>query len=393
MTHLERFRALTHLLTATQNFWQLIAFEHKSIPWPQFEDMLNQLSEEEVVALEQDNHALNQFLATAIPELKALSTLIELPQNAQQVVFPFWLTNGVRGRKIGQLAPFVAAVNERELPTLEWCAGKGHLGRMLVHNGAPSCHSVELQPQLVAEGNALAQQHKMPIRFSELDALSEQASSAVATQQHAIALHACGGLHQALMRHACAKKTARLSISPCCYHLFQTDPAQYQAMSQSAQQSGLTLFASDLKLALQETVTSGQRITKLRHIETHWRLAFDALLDDVLGKTRYLSVPSINKAMFSSEFSHFCRWAAEVKGIALPTQIDYDFYLSQGLVRKGVSQRIELVRHGFRRAIELWLVLDRVLYLEEQGYQVTVSEFCQHQVTPRNILIRAQYQG
>jgi hypothetical protein len=40
--------------------------------------------------------------------------------------------------------------------------------------------------------------------------------------------------------------------------------------------------------------------------------------------------------------------------------------------------------------IELWLVLDRVLYLEQFGYRVTLSEFCEKQITPRNILIQAK---
>ncbi|MEC8139802.1 MAG: methyltransferase, partial [Pseudomonadota bacterium] len=54
-------------------------------------------------------------------------------------------------------------------------------------------------------------------------------------------------------------------------------------------------------------------------------------------------------------------------------------------------ERVELVRHVFRRAIEVWLVLDRALYLQQQGYQVTVSTFCEKQLTPRNILIQANY--
>jgi hypothetical protein len=43
----------------------------------------------------------------------------------------------------------------------------------------------------------------------------------------------------------------------------------------------------------------------------------------------------------------------------------------------------------FRRAIEVWLVLDRALYLQQQGYHVSVTTFCEKQLTPRNILILA----
>ena len=55
-----------------------------------------------------------------------------------------------------------------------------------------------------------------------------------------------------------------------------------------------------------------------------------------------------------------------------------------------VMARMELVRHLFRRPLELWLVLDRALFLQEQGYQVELSQFCARELTPRNILIHAE---
>ena len=73
----------------------------------------------------------------------------------------------------------------------------------------------------------------------------------------------------------------------------------------------------------------------------------------------------------------------------LPQGTDYIKYLEVGVARKKITDRVELVRHVFRRAIEVWLVLDRALYLQQQGYQVSVKTFCEKQLTPRNILILA----
>ncbi len=50
---------------------------------------------------------------------------------------------------------------------------------------------------------------------------------------------------------------------------------------------------------------------------------------------------------------------------------------------------MELVRHLFRRPLEIWLALDRALFLEEQGYEVELGAFCDKPMTPRNLLIRA----
>jgi hypothetical protein len=75
--------------------------------------------------------------------------------------------------------------------------------------------------------------------------------------------------------------------------------------------------------------------------------------------------------------------------LKLPQSTDYIKYLEVGVARKKITDRVELVRHVFRRAIEVWLVLDRALYLQQQGYQVSVKTFCKKQLTPRNILILA----
>ncbi|MNF11686.1 hypothetical protein D3C80_2129510 [compost metagenome] len=53
-------------------------------------------------------------------------------------------------------------------------------------------------------------------------------------------------------------------------------------------------------------------------------------------------------------------------------------------------RNLELPRSLFRRPLELWLLLDRALFLEEQGYQVMLGSFCQAQLTPRNILLLAE---
>ncbi len=53
-------------------------------------------------------------------------------------------------------------------------------------------------------------------------------------------------------------------------------------------------------------------------------------------------------------------------------------------------RNLELVRGLFRRPLELWLLLDRALFLEEQGYQVRLGTFCAHELTPRNLLLLAE---
>ncbi len=388
MTLAEQFTALDTLLLSTRQFWQCTAFDYDELPWPELAPILEALTDQQVAELDSDQDALYTFFSPSINELEKLADLCAISTaQIMRTDYPFWISNGIKGRKFEQLQDFVAALGVQTKPVLEWCAGKGHLGRMLAFNQAPNVHSIELQQHLCDQGQHSAQQQGLAMHFSQADVLKDDVSNHFREQQHAVALHACGALHQSFIREACFAKTQQISLSPCCYHLFTEDA--YLAMSEVAKQSELMLRHRDLKLALQETVTAPSRVAKVRKTEVEWRLGFDAMRKAITGSTNYVSVPSVNKAMFSGSFKAFCAWAAEKKSLEIPQDIDYDYFLLKGKMRKKVTERIELVRHVFRRAIEVWLVLDRALYLQQQGYQVTVKTFCEKQLTPRNILIQA----
>jgi hypothetical protein len=389
MSLLSKFQQLDAYLTNTRHFWQRVAFDDLTLP---FSEPLNQflltLDDAEVVELDADQMRLYEAFSRYIPDVDLLASLTALTYDEKpRDRLPFWLSNGIKGRKLTQLQDFVSHVPEQQLPVLEWCAGKGHLGRLMAHLGAPQVHSIELQPALCEQGAHSAQQQALNVHFSCANVLTDDTSSYFQEQQHAVALHACGALHQTFIRKATQHKCEKISLSPCCYHLF-TEPT-YQPMSEAAKYSVLRLSHSDMKLALQETVTAAPRIANVRRKEVTWRLGFDALRRDYTGSTEYISVPSVNKSIFSGDFSEFCLWAAAQKDFTLPQDIDYEYYLQQGEQRKRITDRIELVRHVFRRALEIWLVLDRALYLQQAGYDVRLSEFCEKQLTPRNILIHA----
>ena len=389
MTLAEQFTALDNLLHATRQYWQCTAFDFDQLPWPDLIALLNTLNDQQVAQLDSDQQALYEFFSPHINALTDLARLCQLPvASAVRTEYPFWLSNGIKGRKFTQLQDFVASLGHTSsLPVLEWCAGKGHLGRMLAFTQAPEVHSIELQQHLCEQGQHSAKQQGLAMRFSQADVLTDDVACYFQPHQHAVALHACGALHQTFIYNAVASKTQKISLSPCCYHLFTAN--SYQAMSHVAQHSKLKLTHRDLKLALQETVTAPSRVDKVRKTEVQWRLGFDALRKTLTGESHYVSVPSVNKAIFSDSFKAFCAWAADKKGLEIPQGIDYDYFLGVGKARKKVTERIELVRHVFRRAIEVWLVLDRALYLQQQDYQVSVQTFCDKQLTPRNILIQA----
>ncbi len=389
----EQFLALDNLLNDLRGYWQLRPFACLDMPWQDDKALLKWLElldESERECIEKDEDLRVASLSPFIPQAHQLRKLCLLPRSklhAAPQAQPA-LSYHVPGRKWSQILDFSRSLAPEQRPIIEWCAGKGHLGRVLAFHHGTSVTSLELQNRLCRDGRQLSDRHNLPCTSIACDVMSEAAIRHLRPNQHAVALHACGKLHVRLLQTASSAGVERLSISPCCYQLI--DSELYQPLSTMATKSSLQLSRHDLRLAVQETVTAGQRERRLRDREFHWRLAFDLLQRDIRNVDEYLNCPAVSKAVLNQDFTIFCLHMAQRKSLSLPANTHFTDYEQQGALRVFKVARMELVRHLFRRPLEMWLLLDRALYLQEQGYEVQLEEFCDYQLTPRNILIKAQ---
>ncbi|KXI23761.1 methyltransferase [Photobacterium sanguinicancri] len=382
-------------LSNTRTFWQFMPFAETELAWqqshPELCQWLMSLNDEQIEALTQDPLALANALVPWIPQAHQLISVSEThPLTVRTTTaLPKGLDVGIPGRKWTQITAFNAVLPQHNLPWLEWCAGKGHLGRVLATSHHTPVVSLEWQEQLCIDGAAAVKQLGLPISFVQGDAFSSESEQYIEAEQHAVALHACGDLHVSLLQRVANKQGRAVSVSPCCYHLIRDK--YYQALSKIAKCSDIELSKHDLRLPLQETVTAGQRVRRQRFVEVSYRLGFDSLQRHVLGSNTYLPVPNIQKALLNEGFMAFCIWAAEKKGVTLPSNIDFSHWQAEGEQRFASVERMELVRQLFRRPLEMWLVYDRACFMEEAGYQVNVGTFCDKPTTPRNLLIHAEY--
>jgi hypothetical protein len=108
------------------------------------------------------------------------------------------------------------------------------------------------------------------------------------------------------------------------------------------------------------------------------------------GVADYLPLKPIPKGWLALDFSGFCQALAAREGQALPSGVDWQHYEAAGWQRQREVMRLSLVRAAFRRALELWLVLDMANAIERHGYRVRLGTFCERELTPRNILISAR---
>ena len=390
----ERFLALDDFLVAHQHLWRPKPFTFLVQPWagehPELAAWLSARSLEQAEA--EHNHPEQLAAPAPFPALaRRASELVELGEHPRQALgaLPSRLNVDIPGRKWQQITAFAERLQFHKSPThwLDWCAGKGHLGRLLAQGGQRlTC--LEYDPHLVEAGQRLSERLHLPASHQLQDVLADDAAERLSAAHSPVALHACGDLHVRLLRLASAAGCAQLAVAPCCYNRI-TAP-NYQALSAPARASQLSLSLDDLRLPLAETVTAGQRQRRQRNQSMARRLAFDLLQRQQRGVDEYLPTPSLPVSWLDKDFASYCRDLADLKGVALHGTIDWPTLEAAGWQRLAQIRNLELLRGLFRRPLELWLLLDRALFLEEQGYQVRLGTFCSPQLTPRNLLLLAE---
>jgi hypothetical protein len=391
---LARFAALDAFLIEHQALWKPRPFTHLQLPWeasyPELSVWLRGRS------LDDAENAHNQPALLEAPEPFAslaafsleLSAVDELPPHALEAA-GHRLNVDVPGRKWQQIEAFASRLQFAVAPShwLDWCSGKGHLGRRLLQSGQQlTC--LEYDPALVANGQALSQRHQLHALHVEQDVLAADAASLLHAAHTPVALHACGDLHVRLIQLASASGCKQLAIAPCCYNRISL--SEYQPLSSSAKRSDLQLSLEDLSLPMSETVTAGARVRRQRDTSMARRLAFDLLQRQLRGIDEYLPTPSLTSAWLDKSFADYCHHLASLKELSTIGSQDWSALEAAGWQRLAEVRNLELLRGLFRRPLELWLVLDRALFLFEQGYAVRLGTFCETPLTPRNFLLLAE---
>ncbi|MDP3540323.1 MAG: methyltransferase [Azonexus sp.] len=383
----ERQRQLDASLLAFHELWHPQPFReirpHWCQQWPALADELLALSDEVVAHLNDDGADALALLARHLPEVAAIAPLSELPAR-QHVELnergERWAWE-IPGRKRQQIEAFAAAARNDGQPVIDWCGGKGHLGRLLANEWQAPVHTLEIDPLLCSAGEFLAQRASAQQHFVRADALN--AADWPNAGQHAVALHACGDLHRRLITRGAAQGVTRFDVAPCCYYRGVED--FYQPLSEPR----LRLTRDDTRLAVTETVTAAPRQTRQRDQAIAWKLGFDAYRRTVTGDA-YRSFKPVTESWLRQSFADFLGNMNQREGLPAVGAASAGEFERLGWQRWRELMCLSIVRHAFRRPLEIWLALDLAVFLEQQGYSVDLGSFCERRLTPRNLLISAQ---
>ncbi|MSQ85135.1 MAG: methyltransferase [Myxococcales bacterium] len=386
-----------HLL-AYSNLWRPLPFAQLHLPWqdqhPELAQWLNALPQAEV----ESPH--RPWLATAPPWLQNLASdcqqLGELGRldSAPIPKLGVRAARRISGRKVKQIEGFCAVVLSvlraqcgeawrSGCEIVDWCAGKGHMGRWLVQQTGGRLLALEKDPHLVEVGQKACDQLGLVARFVVVDVREPATAALLTNQQFVVALHACGDLHAAMLTAATQQRVEGLALAPCCYNSATSGPV----LSAAGHRLALGLTRSDVDLVHRQIWVAAGHDRAQAEQEQAWRLGFDALQRQSTGHHDYRPMPPFPKTWLSLDFSTFCHRFAQLDGLQLPSKASLGEFEQTGWLRLRQVQRLELLRGMFRAPLETWLVLDRAQMLVESGYHVQVGTFCGRLDSPRNAMV------
>lgn len=257
-------------------------------------------------------------------------------------------------------------------------SGKGHLSMALLqeHKGSSLC--VDMDAKLQKAGREKLK--KLAPELSEkIVYINERFDRdfPYKEQELALALHSCGDLSVDAIENALTHGCGLLNFG-CCYHKLSKT-----GLSSLAKSFPLKFSFQALNLAARSNRKLEQEDLKRRNKVKRFRYAFHILSQED-GHKDFVTLGNAKHTDYDGEFKAYCEKYSPWK---LSGDLNKRF---ENLLDSGVLDEYllaEAIRGPLGRLVEIYIVLDRALYIKERGKRVAIGELFDPALSPRNIML------
>jgi hypothetical protein len=273
-------------------------------------------------------------------------------------------------------------------------AGRGQLTARAARALAVPALGLERNSERVAMARLLARLLATEARvdFSIADVFDSQTSPLDTLERVPdrllLALHGCGELGDSLLRSA-VSMSAHVLLLACCPQKIRTQERRALAGD------GPTLPKEVLGLANVLSRTAGIEGSMVSALATkEARLALRYLFE-----ARGIAVPAgeemrgVNRRKVHAGLSVLALAAFQARGLAQPSDDELRAAAALAHGQYLARRRLSLPRSMLGRVLEIFLALDRAVFLLAAGYDVRVVELFPVEVSPRNIAVLGRWPG
>lgn len=268
--------------------------------------------------------------------------------------------------------------------------GVGNLAHFLEDNLNMKATVFEKNIKLIEKGKEKLQRFNPNIKFVHAD-INQHSSSLTMNSKLAIGLHTCGNFANNMFKVCIHNKTSKIINFGCCYSKITNDEYNVSALSDSDISFNLRAL-STATLSFEPVPLEMYRfriqIMDYKYSFYHWLYKTHGILE-------FVSMSNARRSLYSKSFYEFTMEKLETHfpDLKSPTELEInDFYKSENNqnLLKYFKAYYAIARY-IGKLIEAYIILDRALYLEDNGYNVELVKVFDPKLSPRNIAIIANY--
>jgi hypothetical protein len=222
------------------------------------------------------------------------------------------------------------------------------------------------------------------VTFKQMDILKDKFQEQTSKDDLFVGLHSCGELSIKQMFFFNENEVGSLVNIPCCYHKLNPDNLYLSSITKV---HPLRLHPYSLMLAARSNATSTIEEFSFRRKMKSKRYLFHMFCLDNNLTDKFEALGPGDPADYEKSFSDYALSSFKKLGVDFTGKVQLEDYYEQNLQIFEKFFRAHQLRLLFGRVVELYLVLDRVVFLEESGHQVELFEVFDKEISPRNLLI------
>ncbi len=384
----KRFIQVKEFLERHENLLQTEVLENNInslntyIPWSK--ELLN-LSIENQINCEFELETSYLKNTEFINFISSIKDLIKIPKaQLSQLEIPAYLTRKLSKKKTHELKQIKYLVDNLNFnQIIDIGGGAGHLASYLICDNEKKAISFDLEEKYQIIGKEKLKRYAPEI-LKRLDfktqKIDENTKLPQIQKSLTIGLHACGDLSSILLKNSIDKEREILSLG-CCYHKCTK---QYLNLSQIAQNKPLHLSFHSLTMAAKTFKTLDREQFERRQRVKDFRYAIHLFATRELGLD-FQTLGNAKPHDYQGRFSKYAHKYLPVTQKYSEDILNNKFKEYQEEVR--LIQTLGSIRSMLSRLVELYIILDRALFLQERGKRVEVLELFETTISPRNLAI------
>jgi hypothetical protein len=276
--------------------------------------------------------------------------------------------------------------------------GIGILSQTLNNQYGHRVTTLDANPTLQATGSSRHQKNaKNPENRVEYINLRVEASSGefqqlLAPNRMTVGLHTCGPLALDQITASVEQKVKAIINLGCCFH--QLEEQSHQNISQFAREHGSfyqNRFA--LTLAARGHRKLDEKDFDLKQKVKRYRYAMHFLLHDEYNLKEMVTLGNSRPKLYDESFGTYALEQFPRIGVtARHTKEELDAFFNRSACQELIDRMLAagLIRNALGRLLELLIHLDRLFYLEENGYEGQLWELFDEKLSPRNLCLIAR---